>query len=62
MATYNKQPISKTDVGPLFVQPVQAGSVALRTSTTVTTDGYEFRLPLVTADPSAAFVAEGEER
>ncbi len=33
MATYNKQPISKTDVGPLFVQPVQAGSVAFRTST-----------------------------
>ncbi len=28
MATYNKQPISKIEVGPLFVQPVQAGSVA----------------------------------
>ncbi len=61
MATYNKQPISKTDVGPLFVQPVQAESVAFRTSTTVETDGYDFRLPVVTADPSAAFVAEGAE-
>ncbi len=61
MATYNKQPMSRTDVGPLFVQPVQAESVAFRTSTIVETEGYDFRLPVVTADPSAAFVAEGAE-
>ncbi len=61
MPLYNEQPISREDVGPLFVQPVERASVAMQTSTTVMTDGSTFRVPLVTADPTAAFVAEGAE-
>jgi hypothetical protein len=56
---YNRQPISREDIGPLLVQPVSAASVAITTSTTVTTSGYTFRVPVVTDDPTAAWVAEG---
>jgi hypothetical protein len=51
MALYNVQSISRHDVRPLLVQPVEAASVAFLTSTTVRTAGYDFRVPLVTADP-----------
>jgi hypothetical protein len=51
MALYNVQSISRHDVRPLLVQPVEATSVAFLTNTTVRTAGYDFRVPLVTADP-----------
>lgn len=51
------------DIGPLVVVPVQAASVAINAAGTVmaaaTTDAY--RVPIVKADPTAAWVAEGEE-
>ncbi len=61
MALYNVQPISRHDVGPLLVQPVERASVAFLTSTTVRTSGYDFRVPLVTTDPTAAWVNEGQD-
>jgi HK97 family phage major capsid protein len=61
MPTYNPTPISREDVGALFIQPVEAASVAFRASTSVRTSGHEFRLPVVSADPTAAWVAEGAE-
>lgn len=61
MPFYNRQPISRQDIGPLLVTPVIAASVALSSSTNVTTDGYTFRVPVVLEDPTAAWVAEGAE-
>ncbi len=61
MPLYNVQPISRHDVGPLLVQPVERASIAFLTSTTVRTTGFDFRVPLVTADPTAAWVAEGQD-
>lgn len=49
------------DVGSLVVQPVAAKSVAMGVSTVVDTDASTFRVPIVTADPSAAWTAEGAE-
>ena len=61
MTLLNYQPISRLDVGPLLVQPVTRMPVAIETTRTVTTDGYSFRVPIVTADPTAAWLAEGAE-
>ncbi|GAB3603296.1 hypothetical protein GCM10027586_06280 [Kineococcus gypseus] len=61
MVMLNRQPISTEDIGPLVIQPVTAGSIAFETSTTVTTSGFTFRVPLVTDDPTAAWVAEGQD-
>lgn len=49
------------EVGPLIVQPVSLASRAFLTSTVVQTQSREYRLPIVAADPSASFVAEGAE-
>lgn len=61
MTLLNYQSISREVVGPLLVQPVTRMSVAIATTTTVTTDGYTFRVPIVAADPTAAWVAEGAD-
>lgn len=48
----------------LIVQPVTAASIALQVSATpdlVSTATNVYRVPIVTGDPSAAWVAEGEE-
>lgn len=51
------------DIGSLVIQPVQASSVAIQAAGSVTaaahTDAY--RVPIVAEDPTAAWVAEGEE-
>lgn len=51
------------DVAALLVQPVQRAAVALdpRVSTVLFTDANEMRLPIVVADPTAGWVAEGAE-
>jgi len=49
------------DYGALIIQPVTAASVALSTTTVVTTSSTVFHVPIVTADPTAAWVAEGGE-
>ncbi|MGE5698327.1 MAG: phage major capsid protein [Candidatus Sericytochromatia bacterium] len=48
-------------VGPLIVQPVIAESVAAQVSTVVQTASHDYRLPIVQADPTAAWVAESAE-
>lgn len=53
---------SSQDIFDLIVQPVGAESVAAQVSTYRTgLTGSALRVPLITADPSAAWVAEGEE-
>lgn len=49
------------DYGTLIVRPVTAASVALTTTTVVTTASTVFHVPVVTDDPSAGWVAEGGE-
>ena len=48
-------------VGDLLIQPVSTESVAVQASTLVQTESHSYRIPLVTADPTAAWVAEGAE-
>ncbi|MDQ3416517.1 MAG: phage major capsid protein [Actinomycetota bacterium] len=47
--------------GPLVVQPALDGSVFARIATTVTTSSTRYRIPVVSADPTASWVAEGAE-
>jgi HK97 family phage major capsid protein len=49
------------DYGPLVVQPALDASVFARIATTVTTPSTEYRIPIVAADPTASWVAEGAE-
>lgn len=49
------------EYGPLVVQPALAASVFAQVATTVTTSATEYRIPIVAADPLAAWVAEGAE-
>jgi HK97 family phage major capsid protein len=46
-------------IGALVVQPVMAGSVAAQIATIVNISTNAYRVPLVTDDPAAAWVAEG---
>ena len=50
-------------IGTLVVQPVQAASVAIQAVGSVMAGGRvdAYRVPIVTADPTAAWTAEGEE-
>lgn len=50
-----------SDYGPLVVQPALDMSVFAQIATLVMTGSKSYRIPLVTADPSAAWVAEGAE-
>lgn len=49
------------EYGPLVVQPALDASVFAQIATTVTTSATEYRIPVVSADPTAAWVAEGAE-
>jgi len=49
------------EVGPLLIQPIDAQSIAAQVATVVATESHEYRLPVVTADPSAGWVAEGAD-
>ncbi len=53
--------LNPDSVHDLVVQPTMQFSVAALVSTLITTDGPHLRVPIVTADPSAAWVAEGAE-
>lgn len=50
-----------TEIGELVVQPVEREAVAAIVSTVVQANGNKFRVPVVTGDPSAAWVPEGGE-
>jgi len=47
--------------GPLIIQPAMDASVFARVATVVTTSSSEYRIPVVAADPTAQWVAEGAE-
>lgn len=53
--------LTPAEVGQLLVTPVQSAAVATNVSTVVTTASKTWRVPRVTADPAAAWVAEGAE-
>lgn len=57
--TSNTRGIQPDNFGPLVVQPFMVESVAARVATTVTTRSNRYRIPLVTAETTPAFVAEG---
>lgn len=59
--TDNKIVLSPDTVHTLLVQPVTTESVASQVSTVITTATNTTRFPLLTADPTAAWTAEGEE-
>ncbi|NLV77780.1 MAG: phage major capsid protein [Rhodococcus sp.] len=48
-------------IGALIVQPVTAMSVAMEVADVIPTKSTKYRVPVVTDDPSAAWVAEGGE-
>jgi len=53
--------ILPNDHGALVVQPALDASVFAQIATTVTTSSTEYHIPIVSADPTAAWVAEGDE-
>lgn len=53
--------LTPAQVAELLVQPVEQESLAMQVATVVTTESSVYRIPLVTADPQAAWVAEGDE-
>ena len=50
-----------SEVGDLLVRPALEMSIAAQVSTVVTTGANTFRIPVVSADPTAAWTAEGAE-
>ncbi len=59
--TTNTRGIQPDEHGPLVVQLFLAVSMAAQVATTVVTSANRYRIPVVTADPTAAWVAEGNE-
>ncbi|CAM2884991.1 phage capsid protein [Mycobacterium intermedium] len=53
--------LTPEQVGELVIQPLIVNSVAGQVLTPVTTSSHEYRIPVVTDDPSASWTAEGEE-
>lgn len=47
--------------GPLVVQPALDASIFAQVATVVQTPSTEYRIPIVSADPAASWVAEGAE-
>jgi len=53
--------LTPDDYAQLVVQPALAASVFAQAATTVTTPAARYRIPIVAADPTASWVAEGAE-
>jgi HK97 family phage major capsid protein len=53
--------LTPAQVADLLIRPALALSVAAQVATVVHISTASFRIPIVAADPTAAFVAEGEE-
>lgn len=53
--------LTPEQVGALVVQPLIATSIAGQALTAVQITSHEYRVPIVTADPSASWTAEGAE-
>lgn len=50
-----------SEIGRLLVQPMIESSVFAQIATRVTTAAHEYRIPIITADGTAQWVAEGSE-
>lgn len=65
MATYTSASgiggILPEHYGPIIIEPVQRESVAMQVATVLATTRHTMNLPVVTEDPTAAWVAEGAE-
>lgn len=65
MAVYTTTPtvnaLLPDSYGPLVVQPALEASVFAQIATIAKTGSTEYRIPIVSADPTAAWVAEGAE-
>ncbi|MGY6498928.1 MAG: hypothetical protein ACXIUP_11955, partial [Microcella sp.] len=59
--TSDVKSITPDQIAQLITLPVQAASVAAQVSTLMETNATRTQLPMITGDPSAAWVAEGEE-
>lgn len=53
--------LTPDEVGALVIRPLIEQSVAAQVSTVVQTASHDFRVPVVSADPVAAWTAEGAE-
>ena len=53
--------LTPEEVGTLVVRPLMEQSVAAQVSTVIPTTSHDFRVPIVSADPTAAWTAEGAE-
>ena len=53
--------LAPADVQSLVIEPLQRESVAMTSSTVITTERHETRFPIVVSDPSSGWVQEGEE-
>ncbi|BCO36852.1 phage major capsid protein [Mycobacterium heckeshornense] len=53
--------LAQEQIGDLIIRPLIEQSIAGQTLTTVFTDRHEYRIPIVTNDPQASWVAEGQE-
>jgi len=53
--------VTPEQVTELIVRPFSQASVATRVGTVVPIDSHNLRVPVVSADPSAAWTAEGAE-
>lgn len=51
----------RSEVGKMFVRALDNTSIALQVSTRIMTKGNSWRIPIVSADPTAGWVAEGAE-
>ncbi|MGK2880433.1 MAG: phage major capsid protein [Mycobacterium sp.] len=53
--------LSPEEIGDLVVRPVSRLSIAYQVSQVAVIGSHDFRIPILNADPSASFVAEGAE-
>lgn len=61
LTTSSANSLLTSEVGNLLVRPALAASVAAQVATVITTSAGEFRIPIVSSDPTAQWVAEGAE-
>lgn len=53
--------LAPEQVGDLIIKPLMAQSIAGQVLTAVATGSHDYRIPIVNADPSASWTAEGAE-
>lgn len=53
--------LTPEEVGALVIRPLMEQSIAAQVSTVIPTTSHDFRVPIVTADPSTGWISEGAE-